>query len=429
MLMDPSGAALSVDRVSSAVGFDASTCDVVNGTEIRWPQSHSARLLLRGQENGNGVSEKAIYFKKTMSKLLPKCGIEKLRMTLASYRCEARFYAEFASEYRRNGVGLAHAFLAEDQLAEADESDEEKLRSGGTILFLEDLGLLEGYGQFSPITAPQAMVALSSLAAFHAAGWENVELLERASSRLHDAGCWYALSRRGEAELNNILRDWSAFMREFTPLYPDVLADKNDVAERLVALAPWVSLQLQAHPRDPFATLIHGDCKAMNIFLPATGEVGAKLIDFQWCGPGLGMTDVATLIIGSVEFEAGAAEEQVLVDHYCRELRKRLSPQAAAAYSTEVAMRHYRLSVLDYARSLMSRGMVKDASPEAFAASNARGDSKNIPMYKKDPRVAPRLVALLDAHLRSFELEEGAVGRQAKQGPSIEHCSRAGASI
>merc|ERR1712232_262342 len=74
----------------------------------------------------------------------------------------------------------------------------------------------------------------------------------------------------------------------------------RQLASRMESLVEWVDAQLVATPTSPFATLVHGDFKAMNLFLPKdcggplaadeTGRAGeALLIDFQWTGIGFGM--------------------------------------------------------------------------------------------------------------------------------------------
>ena len=45
--------------------------------------------------------------------------------------------------------------------------------------------------------------------------------------------------------------------------------------ERMRRMAPWVASQLRARPTDPHATLMHGDYKAANLFLPRGGSLGS----------------------------------------------------------------------------------------------------------------------------------------------------------
>jgi hypothetical protein len=120
---------------------------------------------------------------------------------------------------------------------------------------------------------------------------------------------------------------------------------------------------------DTWMTLVHGDAKAMNMFLrrcapstdanddcsgddtsaidgcEATGANtgrcnysgrarGAVLIDFQWTGVGLGMLDVAMHLYHSVSVAAMAdGGEEHLLRHYYAALASRIGPEAAARYA------------------------------------------------------------------------------------------------
>ena len=60
----------------------------------------------------------------------------------------------------------------------------------------------------------------------------------------------------------------------------------------MLALAPWISEEIHGEGSKQWRTMVHGDYKAMNIFVPADASVEpgghAALIDFQWTGVGLG---------------------------------------------------------------------------------------------------------------------------------------------
>lgn len=57
---------------------------------------------------------------------------------------------------------------------------------------------------------------------------------------------------------------------------------------------------MSATPTNKYATLIHGDAKAMNMMLGKDCETDSVLIDFCQTGVGFGMSDIAFLIIHSV---------------------------------------------------------------------------------------------------------------------------------
>lgn len=88
----------------------------------------------------------------------------------------------------------------------------------------------------------------------------------------------------------------------------------------------------------------------MNVFFPNDPSAPAMLIDFASTGVGFGMSDVGMLLTHSVspEILEGGTEER-LVDAYLSALEAARGAQASV-YPRELAMRHYRLAVVDYGR-------------------------------------------------------------------------------
>ena len=170
---------------------------------------------------------------------------------------------------------------------------------------------------------------------------------------------------------------WPRFLAAFAAAAPEVTSCEAVVKlpERIARVAGWVGQQLTATPTTPFATLLHGDYKAANLFLPPSlsGGGGSVSVDFQWVGLGCGMSDVAYHLSHAVGVDALEADdgEAGLVDWYIAALRGRLPAAAAAAYTDDIARRQYSLAVVDYARLVFTR-FVADASPASFAAALAR---------------------------------------------------------
>ena len=110
-------------------------------------------------------------------------------------------------------------------------------------------------------------------------------------------------------------------------------------------------------PTDRYATLVHGDFKAMNVMLPPPPGGGAPndadvpmLIDFASCGVGLGMTDVAMLLAHSVAPATLAhGGQERLIEGYLAALAAR----GVRDYARDVAMRHFHLATVDYARFVL----------------------------------------------------------------------------
>lgn len=388
-------------RDSSVVGFAA-----VPGTEKRWPQSHSVEIHV---DLGKDLPSTALFLKKIEGCNMPKTkSLHALRRDLASNRNEARFYREFAPVLVDRGVPLISTVLIDERLDMLDApstngvEDEARLRSGGLFLLLDSA---VGCFQTSPFSADQCVMALRMLARFHAGAWEDQELLDKAAARLQSQAGYWRLSQRGESEMRQMTAVWESYVRSFEHLAPELFRRPEilKLAERLEKISPWVSDALAAIPSNYFATLVHGDFKAMNIFLPGEKceSLTALPIDFQWTGVGYGMSDVAMHFCHSVAsdaFEEGG--EEFLVNSYLAELHKSLPARCSAKYTQDVAWRHFHLAILDWARMALS-SFFKDASPETFAA---RADSPNVGLVYRDVRASFRFIQRVDKCLEHFEV-------------------------
>ena len=138
-------------------------------------------------------------------------------------------------------------------------------------MFLEPLADPTQFHQMSPLSPAQAREVLEAAARLHAAAWEDAPTLERAAARLQRHGGSFALSARNPKELANLAESWDKFTAAFTPAARPGFFGRPEIAalgSRLQAAAPWISAQLSPAPSGPFATLVHGDLKAMNVFLP-----------------------------------------------------------------------------------------------------------------------------------------------------------------
>uniref|UniRef100_A0A7S4SL22 Aminoglycoside phosphotransferase domain-containing protein n=1 Tax=Alexandrium monilatum TaxID=311494 RepID=A0A7S4SL22_9DINO len=288
------GAPLGLDGLTSALRSAGEIAEdravvgveVVPGSELRWTQSHSAKLRLALGPSANGCSpdrqvHSTVYLKKVLAKGMPPKSLSALRRDLASNRNEARFYREFAPILAGRGLPLLRALLVDERIAvgessepapdgapseEAAAREEAALRSGGLLLLMESA---DGYWQTSPLDTSQAAESLHLLARFHASAWQDAELLSAVAGRLHRTGGYWTLEQRGEEELRRMGEHWRQYVAGFSSLAPELFRRPGvaELAARVERLAPWVARQLAPSPGDPFATLIHGDYKAMNIFL------------------------------------------------------------------------------------------------------------------------------------------------------------------
>ena len=225
------------------------------------------------------------------------------------------------------------------------------------------------YLQESPITHTQASACLDAVARLHAVTFKDKTLLKRVGERLAIYGGSYNLSIRNPKELANIEQSWNAFVSAFSdaPSLPKGFFERESIrtlGTRVKKMASYVSKELSPRYDDDYATLVHGDFKAMNVFLPNPASSDCSemdkcqttLIDFASSGVGLGMSDVAMHIAHAVhprDLQNGG--EEALIDIYLTSLERSLPARKKGAYPRKQAMRHYKLASIDYLRFIMGR--------------------------------------------------------------------------
>ena len=159
-----------------------------------------------------------------------------------------------------------------------------------------------------------------------------------------------------------------------------------------------------------------GDLKSMNVFLPVPrstdtsvggdGEHGADaavLIDFASTGVGFGMADIAMHLVHALapaELDGGG--EQALLDGYLAALATARGADAVP-YPRELALRHFRLGMVDYGRFMVGR-FWGGASPESFAR---QADKPNVALMNRNLASALSFVERLSLYLAEFDSEMG----------------------
>ncbi len=352
-----------------------------------------------------------------------------LRRTLMYLRTEVRFYQEILPDLQaamgsEGGVSTPEIFaagydldglLAEEERATDDptkgpvvvdwssscSSDDIQQKKGGYIV-MEAVSDNE-YMQDSPITIPQAKEALEAIATFHASAWENTNLLGKAQDRLSKGS--YHLMTRNPKEVAGLPEAWTQFSNAFG--IEDGESEEN-IGKRIQDLAEYICEETSPAPTDKYATLSHGDCKAMNCFLPLKGssDRGAILVDFASTGVGLGMSDVAMLINHAVrakDLENGG--EELLIDHYLNVLNQKLESKEQPQYPRETALWHYKIAAADYFRFFLGR-FWKTATPESF---EKKKDSKNTALINRDRDAALRFLGRAKGFVSEIELKRSQV--------------------
>ena len=202
-------------------------------------------------------------------------------------------------------------------------------RSQRFVLVLEDLRGMESVPQAVGVDARQAGLAIRQAAWLHGHFWGRVDSLPL--SRLYDCfnpGCARILQTAYllclPAALDRFDSHFSPGMRRFAE-----------------ALGPRVTAHFAAVGAGP-RTFIHGDYCAANMFFGIGTGGGFAAIDWQGCGLGCGLYDVAYFMATSVPVEDRRRLERETLEEYhdvvCR--------KAASGPTFEECWRSYRQNML-----------------------------------------------------------------------------------
>ena len=413
------------------------------------------RLLINAKEQHDDnvdIEETELFLKRVTATSYTHKSWTDMRRTLVYLRTEVRFYNEIvplllaeenntpsASPLHKHLPTIHHAdynldgLIPEDcpttnakQPSPFDEGEDEQAQQkkqqllnnkGGNIL-LESLSPSHGYFQDSPISKEQALQCLTAVAELHASAWGNTKLLQTINDRLSSAGGSYQLTFRNPKELENMVASWEYFCEQFKEGLNDdkvtSILSKDGIAnlgKRIYDMAEYISNELTPSVGDEYATLVHGDYKSMNVFLPneSNKEGEAIMIDFSCVGIGLGMSDVGMHIVHAVlpeDLDNGG--EEMLLEGYLTALEAAMNRKQTGSekekfvYQRDVALRHYQLACVDYIRFIMGR-FWRSATPESFEKKKT---SKNTTLINRNLEAALRFIQKVDVYLEVFEKEK-----------------------
>lgn len=361
------------------------------------------------------INTTGLFLKRVVPSEMEQRSLAKWRTMLKSTRREARFYRELAPRLRRV-VRIPHCFgvfgASDPGIDDVDDDSagDAVLRSG-FMLMLERFDVESGeYAQRSPLTERETKKTLELFARMHAAAWGAEEMLNGC-----ERACFWTLSRRGMTEAREMLTHWPDVVRSFRECCP-AFFDRpaiRELAERLLRASEWVDAAI-ADDVTRFKTLVHGDAKAMNVFLKGEAEAGGHEvvpIDFQWTGVGLGAEDVAYHLLHSGPiykealpeggFSIGECELLLLRHYHGAFLRRFEGDRQASSFPFDTFLRQYKLSVLNYARVVFSC-FLRGASPASFAD---KADNLNVSMVYRNIQAFLRFVDQCDRILKEFEPE------------------------
>jgi len=363
-----------------------------------------------------------------------------LRRTVHYTRTEVRFYNEILPLLKREVNDdwpiCPNVYLADyklDGLLEEEETIEVNHITDGTnsasvgnyhnirdpttsvldgkygILVMDNVKEVNNGFQRAPLNSKMAQASVEALAKFHAMAFKKEEILSTVSKRLCRFGGSYHLKNRNPKEIKCLIKAWKDFIQNIRPNAPHGFFDDIkllDLGNRVFIAAEYISNVLSPSPNEPFATIVHGDYKAMNIFFfednNETNPTRPLLIDFASSGVGLGTSDLAMHIAHAISLEdLENGMEELLFDLYFNTLQKNLPKSRNFEYSRNAAWRHYKFGAVDYFRFILGRQW-NGVTPGVF---EERSHDLNFGMINRSIDSALHFVKRVDLYLREIEDE------------------------
>jgi len=404
-LTDLTNQPYTLDTLSTIFCTDVVSIDLVDGSEIHQSNSESALLKIMMKD----TTTITFFAKKVTASLFPVKKWPDMRRTLCYMRNEIVFYKDFLPTLSSRGVQLPSLLGEMSDFAaigdghmhcEPGTRPSSDIPLGG-ILFLSFLPPSSFY-QNSPLSFDEVTQTLKAIAALHASGWEDSELLERLSKATGIAGS-YTLANRNPIEVGRVASNWSKYLSEFSHCDPEFVSRSEimTLGYRVQKIAEWVASQLSATPSTPLATIQHGDFKAMNVFLSKSDSDGAVLIDFASCGVGLPMSDISMHLCHAIppsQLSSPTQGEDAMLDIYFNELESR-----GVKIDRAVLTRQYQLGCVNYWRFMCGR-FYGTSSPESY--EKAKGN-RNVALINRDVEAAFAFAAKCEGYVCAFEAEMG----------------------
>ncbi|MDE2842844.1 MAG: phosphotransferase [Chloroflexota bacterium] len=201
--------------------------------------------------------------------------------------------------------------------------------TGNSALLLEDLGSSRQGDSLEGCSLDEARQIVRQLAAFHAQWWE--------SPRLAHLG-WLP-SRETEAP---------AFRKLYAPALLCFVEKAGNLLppglRRLADSIPNDIARIKALLAKPPRTIVHGDFRLDNCYFPpGVGSPSPLVLDWEFCGIGRGVLDLATFVCETFPPAQRLREEPGLLAEY----HSALESNGVTGYSLEQCWIDYRLSMLD----------------------------------------------------------------------------------
>jgi len=279
-------------------------------------------------ENKTDSAKTAALEKRMIPKDMQARSMGRWLSASASFRTEIHFYREFAETLTERGCRLAkvHEIMCEglDELEPhlhghlPSKPDEdailEKVMSIRSSIILELLSDVE-YTQLYRLHDSEVERVFDELAQLHGASYEDNALLDKAQSHLSEmGGHWSPFQMRGwfAHKLQQLPESWKDFcgMCASKDLVPDLFTDEKivNLGVRLQKIIDFVERLLRDEGGRSRRSIIHGDLWSGNLMF-SRDKREVVMVDFQFCGVGLGAMDVTYLLLASADLSVLDNEE------------------------------------------------------------------------------------------------------------------------
>ena len=234
---------------------------------------------------------------------------------LSAYRREYVFYRDIAP----------HKYVRVPHLFYGDYAK----RTHRSILIIEDLGDMRAIPQVEGVGEARALLAIREIAALHGQFREAKQVPE-----LADIGPFLSPTQSRIMQTIYLLTLPRALQR-----FPDCFK------ARLRRNAEIFGTRIDSHfaaVSEGSTTFIHGDYRADNVLFGHDDMDDIAIIDWQACGIGSGMFDVAFFLATSVSIDERRRLERDAVDEYLGIVH----PMGASSLTREACWRSYRQNML-----------------------------------------------------------------------------------
>lgn len=393
---DLNGDPITADWLSSIVGARVESYSAPESSAVRYLMSDAVRLKLNGLSAEDSCPQ-TLFYKRVVLRELEHVQLKmqtapaKILRDVTSYQVESSFLGSRACKRLcESGARIPKCYHVSSEPA----AEEESLLDSRFGLLMEDYSPEKGWSQVGLLDREQLRAVLSALADMHAFFWSfgGDEDYAELCAAVWDRATYYTPDRQASDMVEKLPCEWKKHHANFADdLASAGVTGSGDVSlenlgERLASCSGAIADRVHGVGADVnhrHRTIIHGDSKAANFFFRAGAserEWDVGIIDFQWCGFGHPMVDVAYTVVSSADMSQlsrdGTSEKEhvnfyvdCLHKAFVRHGKARDMEAAAQLLTLKDALEAYDDSVLDLSKLIVGYHWARiKASPKVLEA-------------------------------------------------------------